>query len=169
MPRPISATNNQLWKKKETTKMKHFLLFVLVVASAFVSGEYAQAQAQTQKSGPVASPAQSKDVPSLPKSTALPAPVLPVVTPAMPDPPSGVTESTSYLYPVEEGRKTRDLQLEWDELEISSMKNKDRQAEITTELRTIAQQVVTKLKIDMNLFEINAKDLKFVPKKKAAK
>ena len=86
-----------------------------------------------------------------------------------------ITETTSYLLPVELQKQFRDSQLEWDELEIDTQKmlvkieqNKARQVVLGDAQRKAAYQYAMDKKIDLGANDLDAKDLKFVPRKKAA-
>jgi hypothetical protein len=83
------------------------------------------------------------------------------------------TDSTNYLLPIELQKTFRDGQLEWDELEIDNQKmlvkieqNHQRQAAIMDEQRKRAYQFALDKKIDLGLYELDSKDLKFEKKKK---
>jgi len=87
--------------------------------------------------------------------------------------PPVLTDTISYPLPVEEHSKARDFQLHWDELEIDNQKmllkieeNKAQQASDMDAIRKIFFQFAQTLKIDLGAFEPDAKDLKFVAKKK---
>lgn len=93
--------------------------------------------------------------------------------PAQVAPPPVVTDTVSYPLPVEEHAKARDFQLQWDELEIDNQKmllkieqNKAQQATDMDEIRRIFFQFAELRQIDLHGFEPDAKDLKFVAKKK---
>jgi hypothetical protein len=90
-------------------------------------------------------------------------------------PPAVIDETTAYLLPVDEKLKIRDLQLEYSELEAQNQKllvqveqNKQRQHDVADAIRTIAYQFAQAKQIDLKVWEIDAKELKFV-KKKATK
>jgi hypothetical protein len=87
-----------------------------------------------------------------------------------------ITETVSYLLPVEIQKQFRDSQLEWDELEIDTQKmlvkieqNKARQMVLADAQRKAAFQFAMDKKIDLNANDLDAKELKFIPKKKAIK
>lgn len=93
-------------------------------------------------------------------------PVAPVVT----------DELTAYLLPDAEKLKCRDLQLEWAEREAANQtmlvtveKNKARQDAITMQIRAMWLDYARAKGIDLNLWEPDAKELKFVKKKLAEK
>jgi hypothetical protein len=135
-----------------------FLLFPLLTAIAL-----AQAAAPAKPAAP-ASPAPSAAV-AKPADAA---------TPALP---AGVTDTiTAYLLPDDLKLKIRDAQLEWDELEIDSQKalvkveqNKERQKELSDAIRVLAYQFTQTKQIDLQAWELDAKTLKFVKRKAAAK
>ena len=111
-------------------------------------------------------PVGSAPIPGTPAS-----PVPSATSPATP----AVTETTNYLMPVETQKQIRDLQLEWDELEIEIQRNlvkneQDKQAQAAAMLKSqkLAFQFATEKKIDLQIYELDSKDLKFVVKKKAA-
>jgi|ERR1700677_379896 hypothetical protein len=85
-------------------------------------------------------------------------------------------ELTAYLLPDDLKLKNRDLQLEWAEREAANQtmlvtieKNKARQAAITDELRTIDGQFAASKAIDLKVWEMDSKELKFVKKKASIK
>jgi hypothetical protein len=85
-----------------------------------------------------------------------------------------VTETITYPFPVDVARKVRDRQLEWDELEIANQKmlviieqNKQKQKADEDEIAKLAYKVASDLKVDLSLYEGDARELKFVPKKKS--
>ena len=114
-----------------------------------------------------------------PAAPALVAPVvqLPPAPPLALQFPAGVTDTlTAYLLSDDMKLKIRDGQLEYSELEGDSQKmllkveqNKARQKEITETIRTLAYQFALSKQIDLKVWEIDAKELKFVKKKPAAK
>lgn len=90
--------------------------------------------------------------------------------------PPGVTDTiTAYLLPDAMKSSIRDGQLEWDELEIDTKtmqvkieQNKARQKEITDAIRVQAFEFFQAKNIDLNLWELDAKQLKVVKKKAKA-
>lgn len=87
-----------------------------------------------------------------------------------------ITDTISYPLPLEDHAKARDLQLRWDELEIENQKmlvkieeNKQQQEAAMVEIRKIFYQFAQARQIDLQLYEPDAKELKFVGKKKALK
>lgn len=143
--------------------MKHFFLFlVLALAPAFDRGM------EAQTSEPPSPPSASKSKPApTPASVKAPTPprALAADVKALPPTPVVTDELTAYLYPPDDRKESRDLQLEWDELELVTLRNTARQLEITAKLRKIAMHIVDDKKIDLKLFELDSKELKFVKKK----
>lgn len=96
---------------------------------------------------------------------------------AKPAPPTVLTsELSAYLLPQPLKETIRDGQLEWDELEIENQKmqvkveqNKARQKEITDSIRLGAYQFSQEKKIDLQLWELDPKQLKFIRKDAKAK
>jgi hypothetical protein len=98
------------------------------------------------------------------------------VAPAAQALPPGVTDTiTAYLLPDPTKLAIRDGQLEWDELEIDIQKmqvkieqNKQRQKDISDAIRLQAYQFTQAKQIDLTLWELDPKQLKFVKKKAKA-
>lgn len=94
-----------------------------------------------------------------------------------PQPAPVITDTlTAYLLPDSEKVKIRTLQLEYAEREAANQtmlvtveKNKARQTAITEEIRGVALEFARSKQIDLSAWEIDAKELKFVKKKVAAK
>jgi TolA-binding protein len=130
--------------------MKNFLIsLVLVFVAAFAMG---QAPAPPDKDKRKVAPGTAQTAPTLPP---------------------GVTISEpSYLFPVEERIKIRDLQVEYDELEIDNQRmllkveqNKARQAAAMDAIRLAAWQFAQAKKISTELYELDPKKIEFVKKK----
>lgn len=91
--------------------------------------------------------------------------------------PAGVSsETTAYLLSPELTSQIRDAQLEWDELEIDTQKmqvkieqNKERQKELTDSIRLAAYQFAQEKQIDLKVWELDPKELKFLKKDAKAK
>jgi len=104
------------------------------------------------------SPVKKKAVPA-------PAPPSPVIT----------DELTAYLLPIELQKETRDLQLDYSELETANQtmqvqieKNKQKQRDVTAAIQKIWYDYAIAKQIDLKLWEPDPKALKFA-KKKATK
>jgi hypothetical protein len=90
--------------------------------------------------------------------------------------PLGITLSEpAFLFPVEERGKVRDIQFEYDQLEIDSQRmlvkieqNKARQAALMDTLKQAAFSFAQAKHIDLERYELDPKDIKFVKKKSAA-
>jgi hypothetical protein len=87
-----------------------------------------------------------------------------------------VSDEVAYLLPAELKLKVRDNQLEWSELEVDVQKNqlqiekdKARQKELSDSTQLMVYQFAQDKKIDLNLWQIDAKLLKFTKKVRAAK
>jgi len=93
-----------------------------------------------------------------------------------PEAPAASDTISAYLVPDDLKLKIRDAQLEWQELEADTQaklvqieKNKARQKDVTDEIRILAYQFAQRKQIDLKVWEIDAKQLKFVKKKAATK
>jgi TolA-binding protein len=101
-----------------------------------------------------------------PKAAAASAPPSPVVT----------DELTAYLLPMELQKQTRDLQLDYSELETANQtmqvqieRNKQKQRDDTEAIQRIWYEYALAKSIDLKVWEPDPKALKFVKKKAAAK
>jgi TolA-binding protein len=112
--------------------------------------------------------AAAQSSPSKKKAPAAPAaaPSAPVVT----------DELTAYLLPIELQKQTRDLQLDYSELETANQtmtvqieKNKQKQRDVTEAIQKIWYEFAVSKQIDLKVWEPDPKALKFVKKKAAAK
>lgn len=90
---------------------------------------------------------------------------------AGPAAPPAITETTLYLLPPDLRAKIRDAQFEWDELEIDNQKmlvrakeNKARQDALMADIMKIATQAAQDKKIDLKVYELDSKTLKFRPR-----
>lgn len=87
--------------------------------------------------------------------------------------PPGVTLSEPiYPIPIEDRAPMRDLQVQWDEIEIDSQrklleieKNHEKQTQIMDQLKVLAIKFAQKKQINLDLYEIDPKELKFVKRK----
>jgi len=87
--------------------------------------------------------------------------------PAAPTPPAGITVSEpSFLFPVEERIKIRDLQVENDELEIENQKmllkieqNKTRQGLIMDGIKADAYQYAQTRHVNLEVYQLNLKEI----------
>jgi hypothetical protein len=152
--------------------MKNFLfsLVLPLVVAAFALG---QAPAAAPALPPSALPAAiaPRALPALSPSVAAP----PAAASTFALPPGVTVSDPEYPYPPELHAKTRDRQLEYDELEIDIQKNllkieqdKERQTALMDGIKLDAYQFAQTKSIDLLTYEIDAKELKFVKKKKAA-
>jgi hypothetical protein len=90
-----------------------------------------------------------------------------------PAPPAGLTLSEAdYPFPLEERDRIRDLQHEYDQLEIDAQKMqvkaeqiKARQSALIDSIKLAAFQFAQSKKINLDLYELDPKDIKFVKKK----
>jgi hypothetical protein len=139
----------------------HWLIrLVHILVSALALGQSPQPKAQEKPPSPPASgPA---------------APVLsPPVVKASPAPPTpDVVESESYPLPLAERDKVRDLQHEYDQIEIENQKmlvkveqNKARQSALVDALKLAAFQFSQLKKIDLDQYEFDPAQIRFVKKK----
>jgi TolA-binding protein len=99
------------------------------------------------------------------------APVAGKPAPAAPGVPVVTSEMVAYLLPPEVRSQIRDGQIEWDELEIDTQKmqvkieqNKARQKDLTDGIRIAAYRFAQEKQIDLTLWELDPKALKFVKK-----
>lgn len=130
--------------------MKNVSLFIVVVV---LFATLALGQTQPKATAPVRAPAAA----------------------SAPDPklPPGVTLSDpAFLFPAEEKIKIRDLQFEYDELEIDSQKmlvkveqNKARQAALLDAIKMAAYQFAQKKNLSLDLYDLDAKEVKFTKRK----
>lgn len=92
---------------------------------------------------------------------------------APPTPPAGITVSEpAFLFPVEERIKIRDLQVEYDDLEIENQKillkveqNRQRQAVIMDGIKMDAYQFAQTKHINLEAYQLNTKDITFEKKR----
>jgi len=88
-------------------------------------------------------------------------------------PPSGMTtEAVAYPFPLEERDKIRDLQHEYDQIEIEDQKmlvkieqNKARQAALLDAMRLAAFKFAESKKINLDLYELDLAQIGFTKKK----
>lgn len=88
-------------------------------------------------------------------------------------PPVAATAEVAYELSADDKDKALHIQLNWDDLEIENQKallkveqNKAQQAALMNAFQVIAFNHAQKQKIDLNLFELDSRQLKFVKKGK---
>ena len=148
------------------------LLFLLVLCGG--------AWAQSKPSEPPASSKVTVDGKPVPSAPVVPPPVVSpskdtkAGTVPLPEPsvaPS-LSEETSYPLPLADRDKFRDLQHEYDQLEIDSGKmqvkieqNKARQSALMDAMKVIAFQFSQAKKIDLDLYELDPGQVRFTKRK----
>jgi hypothetical protein len=98
----------------------------------------------------------------------------PIAAQAKPIGPQPVNSSAGTFYPLpaDPRGKIRDLQYQWDQLEIQNQKlllqvqqNQQKQRDLMDGEKRVAWDYANDKRIDLGLFELDPDDVKFIPKK----
>ena len=87
--------------------------------------------------------------------------------------PAGITVSDPiYPIPLEDRDPMRDLQLQWDEMELDNQKklveiekNHQKQQQLMDQLKVLAIKFAQKKQINLDVYDLDPKDLKFAKRK----